>query len=72
MLEIIFVILMILVFGDVLWIAIKAAWGLTKILLTIVFFPLILVGMVLGGLIHLALVILAAAAVFLFVQAILS
>lgn len=32
----------------------RAAWGITKLMLTIIFFPLILVGMVLAGLLGLA------------------
>lgn len=46
------------VFGKLLWFGIKAAWGISKILLTVVFFPLILVGMALGGMIYLAFIIL--------------
>lgn len=38
--------------------AFRATWGLFKILLYIVFLPLILVGMVFGGLLYLALPIL--------------
>ena len=33
---------------------IKAAWGISKILLTIVLLPVILIGLVVGGLIYLA------------------
>ena len=33
---------------------IKAAWGISKFLLTIVLLPVILVGLVVGGLIYLA------------------
>ena len=32
----------------------KASWGILKLLCTIVLLPLILVGMVIGGLIHIA------------------
>lgn len=46
------------VFGKLLWFGIKATWGISKILLTVVFFPLILVGMALGGMIYLAFIIL--------------
>lgn len=40
---IIFVLLMIAIFGRILAWGIKAAWGLTKIVLVVVFFPLILI-----------------------------
>ena len=42
------------IFGKLLVFGLKATWGLSKLLLTVIFFPLILVGMVVGGLIHLA------------------
>ena len=45
MLTLLFIILMIAVFGKVIGIAIKAAWGLTKVLVTIVFLPIILIVM---------------------------
>lgn len=38
--------------------AIKATWGIAKVLLYIVCFPIILIGLVLGGLIYIALPIL--------------
>ena len=34
--------------------AFRATWGITKVLFYIVFFPMILIGMVLGGLIYIA------------------
>lgn len=55
MLTFIFAILLIAVFGKLIVFAIKAAWGITKVLFTIVFLPMILIGMVLGGLISIAL-----------------
>lgn len=58
MLTLLFVILMIWVFGKLIFWSIKAAWGITRILLTLVFLPLTLIGMVLGGLMSLALPIL--------------
>ncbi len=54
MLNLLFTILMIMVFGKLIGFAIRATWGITKVLVTLVFFPLILIGMVLGGLIYLA------------------
>ena len=45
---------MIMVFGKLIGFAIRAAWGISKVLVTLVFLPLILIGLVLGGLIYLA------------------
>lgn len=55
---IIFVLLMIAIFGRILAWGIKAAWGLTKIVLVVVFFPLILIVFALSRLIFVALPIL--------------
>ena len=38
--------------------ALKASWGILKLLCCVIFFPVILIGMVVGGLIYLALPIL--------------
>ena len=54
MLNLLFAILMIMVFGKLIGFAIRAAWGISKVLVTLVFLPLILIGLVLGGLIYLA------------------
>lgn len=58
MLELIFAILFLIIFGKLLIFGIKAAWGLSKILLTIVFLPISLLFMVIGGLMSIALPIL--------------
>ena len=58
MLTFIFIILMIMVFGKLLIWSIKAAWGITKILFYLVFFPIVLILLVVGGLIYVALPIL--------------
>lgn len=58
MLELIFLICMFCVFGKLLFFGVKAAWGLSKILVTVVFLPIVLVGMVLGGLLYIAVPIL--------------
>ena len=58
MLSIIFWILMLMVFGKILKFAIKAAWGISKILVSLIFLPLILVALVIQGLVFLALPIL--------------
>ena len=58
MLELVFIILMFLIFGKLIVFAVKAAWGISKIVCTIVLLPLFLVGMVFAGLIGIALPIL--------------
>ena len=58
MLTILFWILMFMTFGKILKFAIKATWGLSKILVSLVFLPIALVFLVLQGLLILALPIL--------------
>lgn len=59
MLTLLFVVLLLTIFVKLLIFAIKAAWGITKILLNIVLLPLIIIGMFAGGLTYLALIVLA-------------
>lgn len=59
MLTLIFLIGLFWVFGQVFIIGLKAAWGITKLLFTVLFWPLILIVMVLCGLIYVAIPILA-------------
>lgn len=59
MLTLLFVVLLLTIFGKLLIFAIKAAWGITKILMNIVLLPLIIIGMFAGGLTYLALIVLA-------------
>ena len=54
MLELLFGICMLMVFGKLLVFGIKAAWGISKMIVTIVFLPLALIVMVFAGLIKLA------------------
>ena len=54
MLSLLFTVLMIIVFGKLIGVAIRAAWGISKILVSFVFLPMILIGLVVGGLIYLA------------------
>ncbi|MCI5650479.1 MAG: hypothetical protein ACI4EG_09605 [Fusicatenibacter sp.] len=58
MLVFIFTILMFMIFGKLLWFAVKAAWGISKVVCTIVLLPLILVGLVVVGLVKIALPVL--------------
>lgn len=55
MLELLFGIMMFIVFGKLFIFGMKATWGITKILVTVVLLPLGLIAMVLGGLFSLAL-----------------
>lgn len=49
---------MIMVFGKILLFALRATWGITKILFSVVVLPLVLVFLVLQGLIFIALPVL--------------
>ena len=55
---ILFYVLFFLIFGKMIGFAFRATWSILKVLLFIVFLPLILVGMVIGGLLYVALPIL--------------
>lgn len=54
MLTLLFTICMIWFIGKFFVFGLKASWGILKILCTIVFFPVILIGMVVGGLVYIA------------------
>ena len=54
MLNLIFLICMFVVFGKILKFAIKAAWGISKIVVTLVLLPLLLIGLLLKGLLTIA------------------
>ena len=54
MLSLLFTICMIWIFGKLFIFGVKAAWGISKLLLTVVFLPLILIVMVAGGLLSVA------------------
>lgn len=55
MLNIIFAICMLLVFRKLLIFGIKAAWGISRIVVTVIFFPVIMIGIIIGGLAYIAL-----------------
>ena len=59
MINLIFTIFMFLIFGNILKFAIKMAWGMTKVVFSLVFLPVFLIVLVLVGLIKIALPILA-------------
>ena len=54
MLTLLFLICMLGIFGKLLIFGLRAAWGVSKLILTVEFFPVILIGMVFAGLIYLA------------------
>lgn len=64
--SIIFIILMFIVFGKLLKFAIKATWGIAKIVVSLIILPLFLVGLVLSGLLVLALPILLVVGIVVF------
>ena len=59
MLALIFWILMMVVFGNILIFAVKMAWGITKVLFSLILLPFTLIFLVLGGLLKIAFPILA-------------
>ncbi len=54
MFTLLFYVLFFMIFGKMIGFAFRATWGLMKILLYIVFLPLILIGLVFGGLLYIA------------------
>ena len=58
MLTILFLIFLFGIFGKLFFFGLKAAWGLSKFVLTIIFLPITLVMMVSAGLIYFAFILL--------------
>ena len=54
MLTVLFTICMIWFVGKFFIFGLKASWGIMKLLCMIIFFPVILIGMVVGGLMYIA------------------
>ena len=54
MVTLLFTICMIWFIGKFFIFGLKASWGILKLLCTVVFFPMILIGMVVGGLVYIA------------------
>ncbi len=59
MLELFFTIMMISMFGRLFAFGLRSAWGFARLAATIVFLPIILAAVILGGLIQLAFPVLA-------------
>lgn len=68
MLTLLFVILMIVVVGKIAMFAIKAAWGLTKVILMVVLFPVFLIAMAVSGFMALAFIALVIGGLVAFVE----
>ncbi len=60
---ILFTFLMLIVFGKMIGLAFRAAWGVTKIFFGLIFLPVIIIGLVIAGFMYLALPILAIAGI---------
>lgn len=58
MLGLLFTILMLVIFGKIFGFALKATWGITKIIFSIVLLPIFLIALVFMGLIWIALPVL--------------
>lgn len=54
MLSVLFVICLIWFIGKFFIFGLKASWGIMKLLCTVVFFPVILIGMFVGGMLYIA------------------
>ena len=54
MLSLLFAFCMIWSIGKFLIFGVKTSWGIMKLLCTVVFFPVILIGLVVGGLLYIA------------------
>lgn len=58
MLTLLFFVLLLSIFGKILGFAIRATWGISKIVFSVVLLPLFLIGLVLKGLMSVALPVL--------------
>ena len=69
MITLLFCILMFTVFGKLALLAIRAAWGISKVLFCLVFAPLFLIILLISGLVYIALPLLVIGALVSFVAA---
>lgn len=58
MLSLVFSIMMLVVFGKLLGLAIRASWTVLKVIFTLVFLPVILIGMCVAGILYIAIPVL--------------
>ena len=64
-----FIFLMFGVFGKLIGLAFRATWGITKIFFRLIFLPVVLIGLVLAGLMYIALPLLVVIGIALLVLA---
>ena len=69
MITLLFCILMFTVFGKLALVAIRAAWGISKVIICLVFAPLFLIVLLISGLVYIALPLLLIGAVVSFAAA---
>lgn len=55
MFTLLFAVLMAVIFGKMIGLAFRMTWGITKILFNLIILPVALIGLVLGGLVYIAL-----------------
>lgn len=55
MLTFLFFVLLFGIFGKLIWLAVKAAWGISKIVFLIVFLPVVVLVLFFSGLVYVAL-----------------
>lgn len=55
MLTFLFFVLLFGIFGKLIWLAVRAAWGISKIVFSIVFLPVVVLVLFFGGLVYVAL-----------------
>ena len=55
MLTFLFFVLLFGIFGKLIWLAVKAAWGISKIVYWIVFLPAVVLVLFFGGMVYVAL-----------------
>ena len=64
-----FIFLMFGIFGKLIGLAFRATWGITKIFFRLIFLPVVLIGLVLAGLMYIALPLLVVIGIALLVLA---
>lgn len=68
MISLIFIILMLTVFGKLFGLAIKMTWGIVKVVFSLVFLPIFLIALVVAGLIYVAVPILVVIGIIAFIS----
>lgn len=68
LLTMLFIGLMIYVFGGLIWLALQMAWGIFKVIVTLVFLPIALIGLVIAGLVEFAIPILIVIGIYMLIR----